>query len=107
MIGIIAVTHFPQPPHARGPVVPDDILIIARVVHELVGQVGLVVLCEVLDRRVDSLGRGVGGQVVGCGPVAGVEDEPGLVQRGEAEGVGAAGMAGEDRGGGDGLEAEG
>ncbi len=84
---------------------PNDVLVVARVVHELVGQVGPVVLCDVLDGRVDVLCCFVRGQVVGCGPVAGVEDEPGLVKGREAEGVGAAGMAGEDRGGGDGLEA--
>ena len=52
--------------------------------------------------------RGVVGFVVVVGePMARVEDEPGLVDGFEAEGVGAAGVACEDGGGGNGLDADG
>ena len=85
---------------------PNDVLIVTGIVHELVRQVAPVGGCDVLDPRVHPARGIVRRLVVGAAePVARVEHEPSLVDALEAQGVAAAGVAGEDGAGGNGLQA--
>lgn len=105
-IGIIPPLHLPQPPHVRSAVVRHDILVIARIVHELVRQVAPAAPRHGLDLRVDRPRRAVRGGVAGREPVARVEHEPGLVEGLQAQGVAAAREARVHEAGGVGLQAQ-
>ena len=85
---------------------PNDVLIVTGIVHELVRQVAPVGVGDVLDPRVHPA-RGIMRRLVvaAAEPVARIEHEPRLVDALEAQGVAAAGVACEDGAGGNGLQA--
>ena len=107
-LGIIPPLHVLQPLHIRRAVMPNDVLIITGIVHELVRQIAPVALCDVLDLRVHparGLVRRLVVVVVAAEPVARIEYEPSLVDAFQAQGVAAASLAREDGAGGNGLQA--
>lgn len=80
------------------------ILIIAGIVHELIGQITPVASRQGLDALMDATGGVVRNRIVRRGKMARVEGEPGLVDGLQAQGVATASVARMDDAGGNGLE---
>ncbi len=82
-------------------------LVITSVIHESIPQIIPVPSGGIFDPRMDPP-RGIVGFLVSVTePMSHIEDEPGLIDGFEAQGVGAAGMAREDGARGNGLHAQG
>lgn len=103
-VRIIPRPHGPQSPEILPPIMPQHILIVARIVHELVLQITPITLRQRLDPRQEPAHGGVRRRVVGGEVVADVEREPRLVGGLQAQGVAAASTAGVHDARGNGLQ---
>lgn len=83
---------------------PQHILVVARIVHELVFQIPPLAFRHVLDPGQEPAHGGVRRGVVGGEVMPDVEGEPCLVGGLQAQGVAAAGVAGVHDACGDGLQ---
>ena len=86
---------------------PNNILVITRIAHELVRHIVSVGVCDVFDHRMDSTRGIVRLLVIVSEPMASIKHEPGLIDALQTQGITAASFASKDSADGNRLQAQG